>query len=154
MLRWCFSVLTTKQTATIVSKPPKINLASNKGRRSLDGVEGFTTSIGPGSIFTGTIGGSGHTIVLGTVEGNSELDGTLVVGEGGCWVGDITAKHIVIAGRVEGAVIAREKMEIVCTAKVRGSLTSPFIAIAEGAVHEGEIHMGEIKRFTDKRDAE
>ncbi|NOX91280.1 MAG: polymer-forming cytoskeletal protein [Gammaproteobacteria bacterium] len=135
----------------MANKEPKINLAGNKGRRSLDGVDGFTTSIGPGSIFTGTIGGSGHTIVLGSVKGSSELDGTLVIGEGGCWTGDIIAKYIVIAGQVEGSITAREKMEIVCTAKIRGSLTSPFIAIAEGAVHEGEIHMGEIKRFTDQR---
>lgn len=137
-----------------MSNEPKVNLASNKGRRSLDGVDGFTTSIGAGSIFTGTIGGSGHIIVLGTVEGNSDLDGTLVIGEGGQWNGDITAKHIVIAGQVEGAIVAREKMEIVCTAKIRGSLTSPIIAIAEGAVHEGEIHMGEVKRFTDQRDSD
>jgi len=136
----------------MASEDPQINLTSSKGRRSLDGVDGFTTSIGLGSIFTGTIGGSGHTIVLGRVEGGSQLDGTLVIGEGGCWIGDITAKHIVIAGQVEGSVTAREKIEIVCTAKIRGSLTSPFIAIAEGAVHEGEIHMGEVKRFKDRRD--
>ena len=90
--------------------------------------------------------------MLGRVEGSSELDGVLVVGEGGCWVGDIAAKYIVIAGQVEGSITAREKMEIVCTAKICGSLTSPFIAIAEGAVHEGEVRMGKVKRFTDQRD--
>ena len=134
-----------------MSKEPKVNLANSKGRRSLDSVDGFTTSIGSESIFTGTIGGSGHTIVLGSVVGNSDLVGTLVIGEGGRWIGDISAKHIVIAGQVEGAVTASEKMEIVSTAQIKGSLTSPFIAIAEGAVHEGEIHMGEVKRFTDHR---
>jgi len=136
----------------VARKDPKVNLTSNKGRRSLDGVDGFTTSIGPDSIFTGTMSGSGHTIVLGRVEGSSELDGTLVIGEGGHWIGDITAKYIVIAGQMEGLVTAREKLEIVCTAKIRGSLTSPLITIAEGAVHEGEIHMGEVKHFTDRRD--
>jgi len=136
----------------VTSKDPKVNLGRNRGRRSLDGVDGFTTSIGPDSIFTGSIGGSGHTIVLGRVEGNSKLDGTLVIGESGRWIGDITAKHIVIAGQVDGSVTAREKMEIVCTAKIHGSLVSPFIAIAEGAVHEGEIRMGEVKRFADQRD--
>lgn len=137
-----------------MSKEPKVNLASNKGRRNLDSVDGFTTSIGPGSIFTGTIGGSGHIIVLGSVEGNSDLDGTLVIGDGGRWIGDMSAKRIVIAGQVEGAITATEKMEIVSTAHIKGSLTSPFIAIAEGAVHEGEIHMGEVKRFRDQRDGD
>jgi cytoskeletal protein CcmA (bactofilin family) len=153
MPRWCFSVLTAEWFGNIVSNEPKINLANNKGRRSLDGVDGFTTSIGAGSIFTGTVGGSGHIIVLGTVEGNSDLDGSLVIGEGGSWTGDISARHIVIAGQVEGSVVAREKMEIVSTARIKGSLTSPVIAIAEGAVHEGEIHMGKVQHFTDQRDA-
>jgi cytoskeletal protein CcmA (bactofilin family) len=55
---------------------------------------------------------------------------------------------------MQGSVVARSKIEIVSTARVHGSLTSPFIAIAEGAVHEGEIHMAEVKRFTDQRDSE
>jgi len=135
-----------------VSKEPKISLANSKGRRSLDGVNGFTTSVGPGSVFTGTIGGDGHTIVLGRVEGSSDLNGTLVVGEGGAWMGNVTAKNVVIAGQLEGTIVAQEKIEILSTAQIRGSLTSPVIAIAEGAVHDGEIHMGEVKRFTDQRD--
>ena len=135
-----------------MSKDPKINLANSKGRRSLDGVEGFTTSVGAGSVFTGTIGGEGHTIVLGRVEGSSDLNGTLVIGEGGAWLGNVTAKNVVIAGELEGTIVAQEKIEILSTAQIRGSLTSPVIAIAEGAVHDGEIHMGEVKRFTDRRD--
>lgn len=136
-----------------MSKEPTISLAKSKGRRSLDRVEGFTTSVGPGSVFTGTIGGEGHTIVLGRVEGSSDLNGTLVIGEGGAWMGNVTAKNVVIAGELEGTIVAQEKIEILSTAKIRGSLTSPVIAIAEGAVHDGEIHMGEVKRFTDHRDA-
>jgi cytoskeletal protein CcmA (bactofilin family) len=136
-----------------VSKEPKINLATSKGRRSLDGVNGFTTSIGPGNVFRGSISGDGHTIVLGRVEGSSELDGTLVVGDGGVWMGDTMAKNVVIAGQLEGTIVAQEKIEILSTAVVRGSLSSPLIAIAEGAVHDGEIHMGEVKRFKDQRDA-
>jgi len=136
----------------MTSKEPKINLAQNKRRRSLDSVDGFTTSIGPDSLFTGSLTGGGHAIVLGRVEGDCDLDGTLVVGEGGCWVGNIHANHIVIAGEVQGVLVAREKMEIVSSAQIQGSLTSPFIAIAEGAVHEGDIHMAQVKRFTDQRD--
>ena len=135
-----------------MSKEPKISLAKNKGRRSLDGVDGFTTSIGPGSVFTGTISGDGHAIVLGRVEGRSELNGTLVIGDGGVWVGEVAAKNVVIAGKLEGTCVAHEKLEILSTAQIHGSLTSPVIAIAEGAVHDGDVHMGEVRRFTDQRD--
>jgi cytoskeletal protein CcmA (bactofilin family) len=137
-----------------VTEEPTISLAGSKGRRTLDRVGGFTTSIGPDNILSGSLSGSGHCIVLGTVEGDSEMGGTVVIGDSGRWTGNITAETVIIAGQVHGAVVARKKMEIVSTARVHGSLTSPFIAIAEGAVHEGEIHMAEVKRFTDQRESD
>jgi cytoskeletal protein CcmA (bactofilin family) len=137
-----------------LEKDPSISMATSKGRRTLDSLDGFSTSIGPDNNIKGDIAGSGHSIILGKFEGNGKLDGTLVVGEGGNWTGNITADNVVIAGEVNGDVVAIKKIDVVSTARISGSLTSPFIAIAEGAVHEGEIHMGEVKRYTDKREAE
>ena len=137
-----------------MSKAPTINLGHTKGRRTLDKVEGFTTSIGPQAVFLGALEGDGHCIVYGRVIGDCHLTSTLVIGEGGSWEGDIHAANVLIAGKVEGAVVAREKLEIVSTARIHGKLTSPVIAIAEGAVHDGEVHMGELRRFTDRREAD
>ena len=131
-----------------------INLGKARGRRILDKVEGFATSVGPEVVFRGSLSGAGDCIVHGRVEGDCDLDGTLVIAEGGCWVGEILATHVLIAGQVEGSLTAREKMEIVSTARVQGRITSRVVAIAEGAVHDGEMHMGDVNRFTDRRDAE
>ncbi len=136
-----------------MAREPSINLGSARGRRILDRVEGFTTSIGPEAEFRGVLGGAGHCIVAGRVEGECDFEGTLVVAEGGHWIGDIRANNVLIAGRVEGSISAREKMEIISTARISGRLTSPVIAIAEGAIHEGEVHMGDITRFSDRREA-
>ena len=135
-------------------KEPTINMGTTKGRRTLDGVNGFTTSIGPESVFKGSISGAGHSIILGSVEGESEIDGTLVIGEGGSWTGNIVAENVVIAGKVEGNITAKKKMNVVSTARITGSLTCPFIAIAEGAIHEGEIHMAKVKRYTEQRESD
>ncbi len=137
-----------------MEKDPSISMASSKGRRTLDSLDGFSTSIGPDNIFKGNISGTGHSIILGRVMGDCDLDGTLVIGEGGVWTGNITADNVVIAGEVNGDIKAKKKIDVVSTAKINGSLTCPLIAIAEGAVHEGEIHMGEVKRYTDKREAD
>ncbi len=137
-----------------MEKDPSISMATSKGRRTLDSLGGFSTSIGPDNKFKGSITGTGHSIILGSVEGDCDLDGTLVVGDGGKWKGNITADNVVIAGEVSGDIVAKKKMDVVSTAKINGSLTCPLIAIAEGAVHEGEIHMGEIKRYTDRREAD
>ena len=137
-----------------MAEDPIINMSSSKGRRTLDAVNGFNTSVGPDNIFKGSITGTGHSIILGKVEGDSDVEGTLVVGEGGVWTGNIFAENVVIAGIVEGNIVAKEKIDVVSTANIKGSLTSPFIAIAEGAVHEGEIHMAKVKRYVNQREAE
>ena len=137
-----------------MEKDPSISMATSKGRRTLDSLDGFSTSIGPDNIFKGNVSGTGHSIILGSIIGDCDLDGTLVVGEGGVWTGNITADNIVIAGEVKGDIMANKKIDVVSTANINGSLSCPLIAIAEGAVHEGEIHMGEVKRYTDKRKAD
>lgn len=135
-------------------KDPTVSMTSSKGRRTLDTVNGFTTSVGPENVFKGSITGTGHSIILGKVEGDSDVEGTLVVGDSGVWTGNIYAENVVIAGKVEGNIVAKEKIDVVSTAVIKGGLTSPFIAIAEGAVHEGEIHMAKVKRYVDQRESE
>jgi len=133
-----------------------VNLGRSKGRRTLDKVEGFSTVIGKDSHFTGTLGGAGNYIIHGRVEGDCNIEGTLVVAEHGHWVGNITAGCVLIAGTVDGDVTARDKMEIISTARIKGKITSAVLAIAEGAIHEGVVAMAgkpDFKRFKDKRDA-
>ena len=133
-------------------REPKINVGQRKGRRTLDAVEGFATSVGEGTKITGDLGGSGHSIILGEVEGDCNIDGSLVVGESGRWVGNINAKAVVIAGEVKGEIIAEEKLEVLSTAKITGTICAKTLAIAEGAVHQGEVSMGDVTRFKDRRD--
>lgn len=137
-----------------MSKQALIDLGKSRGRRTLDRVEGFATSVGPDSCFKGTLTGAGHCIVYGRVEGNCEIDGTLVIAESGVWMGDIIASNVLVAGQVVGTLVAHEKMEIISSARILGKLTSRVIAIAEGAVHDGEVQMGDISHFADRRDAE
>ena len=133
-------------------REPKINVGQRKGRRTLDAVEGFATSVGEGTKVTGDLGGTGHSIILGEVEGDCNIDGSLVVGESGRWVGNINAKSVVIAGEVKGEIVAEEKLEVLSTAKITGTICAKTLAIAEGAVHQGEVSMGDVTRFKDKRD--
>ena len=75
----------------------------------------------------------------GTIEGDCDIDGPLTLADGSRWRGTIRATDIVVAGIVEGDVLARQRVEIAGTARVTGSLQGNSIAVAEGAVIEGEI---------------
>ena len=125
-------------------------------RRTLDHVGDFTGMLGPQSVYMGTIQGKDNHIVYGEVHGECEIEGTLVLGEGGRWKGNIRASSIVIAGHVEGDIHATTKLELSRTAFVRGKITSPVVAIARGAVHDGSIRMAkqtQITRYHERRES-
>ena len=125
-------------------------------RRTLDYVENFTTMLGPDSVYTGVLQGKDNHIIYGAVQGECDLEGILVLGEGSRWQGNIRAGSVVVAGQVEGDIQAKDKLELARTAHVRGQITSPVVAIARGAVHEGSIRMTkqtQITRFVERREA-
>lgn len=127
-----------------------------KRRRTLDEIFRFTTLVGETTKFEGTFNGGENFIIRGEVRGDSVVDGAVVIAEPGSWHGQITADVVVVEGRVEGGIEAREKIEILATAKVLGTLQSPTLAIANGAFHEGEIRMRErtaVTQFDEKRAA-
>ncbi len=131
-------------------------MSKKRDRRTLDRVEQFTTMIGPQSVYMGVFQGKDNHIVYGEVQGECDIEGTLVLGEGSRWTGNIRAMNIVVAGRVEGDIHAVNKLELTSKAHVRGKITSPVVAIARGAVHDGSIRMAkqtQITRYNERRDA-
>lgn len=132
-----------------------LNLGNAKGRRTLDKVAGFSTTIGEQCRMNGTFRGQGHYIVYGHVEGDSKIEGTMVIAETGQWLGNITADTVLIAGTVDGNIVATDKLEIISTANVKGKITCGVLAIAEGAVHQGEVDMAsgkQVMRYSDRRE--
>ena len=132
-----------------------LKIGKKRDRRTLDRVEEFATMIGPESVYLGVFQGKDNHIVYGQVQGDCEIEGILVLGEGGSWKGNIRAASVVIAGRVEGDIHATNKLELARTAHVHGKITSPVVAIARGAVHDGSIRMAkqtQITRYRERRD--
>jgi cytoskeletal protein CcmA (bactofilin family) len=108
-------------------------------RRIQDSGSGPTTFIAPTTQIVGKISGKGPFVFCGTVEGDCDIDGPVTLAPGGNWQGTIRATDIVVAGTVQGDVIAKQRVEIAGTARITGSLSGNSIAVAEGAVIEGEI---------------
>ena len=111
----------------------------NLKRRIQDTTKGPTTYIAATTKVVGTITGQGAYVFCGTVEGDCDIDGPLTLAQGGHWKGTLKAVDIVVAGTVEGDVVAQQRVEISGSARVSGSLSGNSIAVAEGAIIEGEI---------------
>ena len=124
-------------------------------RRTLDRVMQFSSAIGEHTTISGQFRGAENIMVRGTVKGDSDVQGVIVITGSGCWQGHLVADVIVVAGRVEGDVEAREKLEIVSGGHIVGDIKAPVIAIETGAIHEGSVHMQEkaqVCQFEEKRD--
>ncbi len=123
-------------------------------RRALDQITELNGAIGAGLVMEGKLRGKGNYKVAGRVIGECDIDGALLLDERGSWLGKIVADVVVIAGTVEGEIIARKQLELQASAVVKGSLESPVIAIDKGARHQGTLKMtsqNEVSNFSEKR---
>jgi cytoskeletal protein CcmA (bactofilin family) len=96
--------------------------------------------IGKSVVIKGEVSGSEDLYVDGSVEGKIELrNHSLTVGPNGNIKADVTAKAVVIQGRLDGSVNASDRVELRKAAVVNGDVTTQRIAIEEGAFLKGKV---------------
>ena len=127
---------------------------SEPKRRFLDPASPTPTVIGADTVFMGNLRGKGQFVVSGQVHGDAELEGAFHLSVSGRWHGNIHAQQATIAGKIEGALIVEDKLEIGYSAVIRGKVSARTIAIAKGAIVDGEIVVtsdAAIVNFEEKR---
>jgi cytoskeletal protein CcmA (bactofilin family) len=123
-------------------------------RRSVDQLTVFSSQIGIGTLFQGALRGKGSYHIQGEIVGDGDIEGAVVLAAGAFWKGNLTADYVRIAGKVEGNVVARSKIDLTPTAVVTGDLSGPVVAIAEGALYEGAIsrpRKTQVTRYNERR---
>ena len=109
-------------------------------RASLPG-SASPTVIAAETVIVGNIRGKGQFVVYGEVHGDGELDGALLLAVTASWFGNIQAHQAVVAGKIVGGIVVKDKLEIGLTAVIRGRVSARTIAIAKGAIVDGEIEV-------------
>ena len=126
-------------------------------RRLRDRSSGAATLISEGCKITGTINGNCDFQVNGEIDGDCDIDSTITLAKGGLWSGTIRAGNVIIAGHVEGDIIADGRVEITDTARITGTVSGEAIAVADGAVVEGIMKttgQPEPTEFVEKRQSD
>lgn len=100
------------------------------------------TIIGHSVKVEGDFIGEGNVIVEGIVSGSLKTNKNLKVGESAHIFANVKVKNALIAGEVNGNIIADETIELTGTAKVNGDIKAKIITIAAGAVFNGKCSMG------------
>ena len=98
-----------------------------------------------GSRITGQLNFQGPARIDGSVDGEIQCQGVLTIGEGAEVRAKISGQVVMIRGKVEGNVSAKEKVEIAAPGRLIGNLDSPRLIIGEGVVFDGDCSMGVAK---------
>ena len=107
----------------------------------------FAATIGQGIRIKGEVSGTEDLFVDGFVEGKLNLaaDCCLTVGPNGNVKADLVAREIVVRGKVEGKVIARDKLQIGSTGEITGEVQTGRPVIEDGATLRGTVEAGRME---------
>lgn len=123
-------------------------------RRLRDRSSGSATLVSEGCVVSGRITGDCDFLISGEIDGDCDVDGTVTLARNGLWKGTIKAGNVIVAGHLEGDIVAAGKVEITNTARITGTVSGKAIAVAEGAVVEGVMRTtgrSDPQEFVEKR---
>lgn len=105
---------------------------------------GAATQIAQNTTVRGVLRGAGDVDVYGRVLGEVSLsEGALFVASEAHVQAEVRAQALEIEGVFVGNAQVTERISLASTARVRGSLKAPIIAIADGALIDADVEAGE-----------
>lgn len=105
--------------------------------------------IANGVTIKGNIISQGSMRVDGFVEGKMDVKGDLVIGENGHVKGEMVSENAMLAGKVEGTLIVRQRCQIGETGLMMGDITCSVLSIEEGGTLHGASKMNYNKNSSD-----
>jgi cytoskeletal protein CcmA (bactofilin family) len=100
-------------------------------------------SISQGIKIRGEVTGSEDLFVDGQVDGKLSLtNGSLTVGPNGQVKADVTAREVIVRGKIEGKVSGRDRVQLWSTGQVIGEVQTDRLAIEDGAMLRGKVEAG------------
>jgi len=99
--------------------------------------------ISQGIKIKGEVTGSEDLFVDGHVDGKLNLtNGSLTIGPNGYVKADVTAREVIVRGRVDGKVSGRDKVQLWSTGQDRREVQTDRLAIEDGATLRGKVEAG------------
>ena len=109
-------------------------------RKKIDSSE-WTGFLEKGVRLEGKLEASGTFRIDSAMKGTLISNDTLVLGEHAAVEGEIHGNNVLIAGRFDGVIRARGRVQIQPNAIVTGEVHSPCLVIEPGAIFDGQCHM-------------
>jgi cytoskeletal protein CcmA (bactofilin family) len=99
--------------------------------------------ISNGTDITGDIKSSGDIRIDGSLTGNLNTKGKVVIGQTGKVNGEIICKNCEISGTIEGRVVVNQLLNLKASSKILGDIVTSKLSIEPGAIFSGTCKMSE-----------
>lgn len=113
--------------------------------------DGGTLIVGRGARFQGLLTFSGTAVVEGELRGEVVGRGTLILGETAYVEARIEVDQLICRGTAHGEIRARERIELIGSARVSGEIWTPRLGVADGCVVEAQCHTGKLPEASDSK---
>lgn len=99
------------------------------------------TTLAEGTFFDGEFQFSSAMKIRGKVKGRLQCDGFLYIDEGAEVIANITAKSMVVAGKVVGNIEVSDALDLMPTARIQGDIKTSRLRIDDGVELIGNCEM-------------
>jgi cytoskeletal protein CcmA (bactofilin family) len=96
-----------------------------------------------GTDITGDVKSTGDIRIDGSLTGNLNTKGKIVIGPTGKVNGEVVCKNSEVSGTVEGKIIVNQLLILKASSKIFGDIATSKLSIEPGAVFSGNCKMSE-----------
>jgi cytoskeletal protein CcmA (bactofilin family) len=117
------------------------------------GAPGEQATIGRSLVIKGEISGAESLYVDGRIEGSVNLaEHRVTIGRNGSVQANITAREVVVMGKVTGNIDCIDRVDIRSEGVVNGDVTTQRISVEDGAILKGGIQVRSADLKHDKKE--
>jgi cytoskeletal protein CcmA (bactofilin family) len=102
--------------------------------------EAFESRVGKGTKISGKLHFRGPVKIEGEAEGEITGD-EILIAPGASVTARIAASRVTVAGVMSGEIVARERVEVLPTARLKCTISTPSLVLQEGALFDGDCKM-------------
>jgi len=101
--------------------------------------------ISNGTDITGDIKSNGDIRIDGSLKGNLNTKGKVVIGPTGKVSGEVVCKNSEVSGIIEGKIIVSQLLNLKASSKILGDIVTVKLSIEPGALFSGYCKMSDIE---------
>ena len=102
-----------------------------------------------GSKIVGNITADSDFRIDGTIEGELNCTGKVIIGEGGKVKGTVNCANAEIMGTMEGKVTCSQQLNLRANGKINGDVITKTLIVEPGAIFNGTCSMGTKAQITE-----